>query len=281
MQAVGVNSLRGISVTWCMTTQRHPDPSNNEAAFHQFSLRDMFFGFVAVAFTCLLFSVYQKLTPGYGSPELRLLANVYNGAMAASFGIAVAGAIAGYSRGILEEYPFPVYPGHWLLLLGAAAVAINTVATMLVYTVLGVEHARGLHWEPALAYYELPSRMHHASSLGVGAIVCIGAARLAQRQLNSAWTWLLILYGLLATALAAWNALPFFVDVNIGGRWWWNLSSIHVGCISAGLIMLERCVMRDLRGGFRYDKLHWVGIIITATLAIIQISISFPLAHYD
>jgi hypothetical protein len=240
---------------------------------NQFSLRGLLLAFVAIAFACWLFTVYQWFTPGL-RPAYRSFAVIYNCVMATAFGTAIGTVASRAIRCRFDNSKFPSLPGHWLLVLLAVTAMANVVGTAVVCSLL-LEDASILYWGH-LANWSAPHSAvicQQTLCWSLGAISCWASALFVRTRIHVRWLTLILIAAICASTLSIWNAL-YYLDVHetFGMAWWHWPPRIYATFMLLGLVALATAATLDCRHAHRTDWTHRTGIVVAFALAVVQIT---------
>jgi hypothetical protein len=226
---------------------------------------------------------YRALTPRLNA-RYRPLGQVYTLVMGTVAGPLFAGGLVLARRRLRGDSTVVPQPGHWLVLLGLAAVLANAGAIAAYYGwyfhVLPAEAgSRPPHWVPFHAAWapSMPELIHQAVGWGLGTIASVLLCRATWGQIR--WYWWSIFLAIAggATILAAGNitACLFLWGRTATVTWCGHAAHLYGKMIAVCLALLITAVACDARQGRRGDALHWTGIAIWLVVAPMQLATYF------
>jgi hypothetical protein len=183
--------------------------------------------------------------------------------MGMAYGVGVVTAYVLLTSLRRRDGAFPSQPGHWMLLLGLVAAALDGVMTMAIRALVKVGWIA--KWEE---WYII-----QAIGFAMGSLVII--VFLLRASVDWRWraVWLMILM-LTVSRSALWfliwrsfrlglPALPHTLPPNVEAAW-----------MAAGAAALSVAILRDAAMGSRRDWLHWTGIAVWLAMAAVELAIT-------
>ena len=149
--------------------------------------------------------------------------------------------------------PFPVHPGHWLLLMSGIISAIHLPVRGAILFALGTP--LGIAGELHRFQAEMGIR---GTALGAGALAWFFVA--LRFRTNTRWT---CFFGVLAAADALMGSIYGLVAIGNFRIWEiaYSVEALCALCVPAYLLVVA---LRDLSAGARRDWLHWTGLAAVA-----------------
>jgi hypothetical protein len=237
---------------------------------------------------------YRALTPRLNA-RYRPLGQIYGLVMGTVAGPLFAGGIVLARRRLRGDSTVMSEPGHWLVVLGLAAVLANAAAIAAYYgwylAVLPAEAAsQPPYWVPFhVAWaHSMPEMIHQAVGWGLGAVASVALCWATWRRVR--WYWWLIFLAITVGSmiLAAGHITACFFLWGRTATITWCIRAAHLygKMIAVCLTLLVIAVVCDARQGRRYDALHWTGIATWLVIALMQLATYFlvmfgPMPLYD
>jgi len=227
------------------------------------------------------------------------LGYVYTSVMGFVFGTFLAGtAVIAYHR-YRHSQRNPRLPGHWLLLLGFAAVlaAGTTIVCDVVMWSSSPKPAPSAStywcqfstgWAPAG-----PALKHQTIAWGLGSIAALGFLLTVRGQLSRSWVGAFAVF--FASSLILFGgylvALLRHMGLDSGGSWlwlwWWYLvwcrrcGEIYTTLVLACAAGILGAIVHDCRRRVQSDWLHWAGIGACLVVAAMQIATFTVIAFHS
>lgn len=162
--------------------------------------------------------------------------------------------------------PFPVHPGHWLLVLGGIAFAIDGVA-------FGI--AKGIVWGWESHFGWRPSWFHIQQSLAWGLAIVVAAA--FELRLKTTWNWQLLAAVITGMIAVNWGTHTFIVADLVAqavGSWLFTGAWPEYLAVWSSLIANALCLL-SMPLVLAYDRqprdwLHWVGVTAAVVLSLVD-----------
>ena len=226
---------------------------------------------------------YRALTPRLNA-RYRPLGQVYGLVMGTVAGPLFAAGVVLARRRLRGDSTVMSQPGHWLVVLGLAAVLANAAAIAAYYgwylAVSPAEAAsRPPHWVPFHVAWapSMPEMIHQAVGWGLGAIASVALCWAIWRRVR--WYWWLIFLAITVGSmiLAAGHITACFFVWGRTATITWCIRAAHLygKMIAVCLTLLVIAVVCDARQGRRYDALHWTGIATWLVIALMQLATYF------
>jgi hypothetical protein len=226
---------------------------------------------------------YRALTPRLNA-RYRPLGHVYALVMGTVAGPLFAGGLVLTRRRLLRDSTAMSQPGHWLLLLGLAAVLANAAAVVAYYgwylAVLPAEAAsRPPHWVPFHVAWapSMPEMIHQAVGWGLGAIASVALCWATWGRVRWYWWLIFLTIAVGSIILGAGHITASFL---LWGRtatitWCRHAAHLYGKMIAVCLALLIIAVACDARQRRRGDALHWTGIATWLVIAPMQLATYF------
>jgi hypothetical protein len=224
------------------------------------------------------FAAYRWITPPHiaTSGGLRIVSG-YSLVMGMAFGTILTGCGLLAHRRWQGDTSSPSRAGHWLLLLGLAAVPAD-IAAIVAYNCRAA-HDPSFRMTAYLAQFEIggrgtwPAMYHQAVGWTVGAIAVLGFLCALRRRLQRHWLAVFVVSALASATLAVGHvialSLAFLaVDARSLTR---LLVHVYAGFLILGALAILSAIAWDWRSGVPGDGVHRLGLETWLAIAAIQL----------
>ena len=200
--------------------------------------------------SAMILAIYRALAEFGSMPvEARAMWYVMQTGYSVVYGAALASVILFGYRRVTKGAPFPVLPGHWLLLIQGVVFTIGFAGHMAMWV--------AQQWVDNF----IPAMYGLAQWLANGVAVLLLVAAILRLDDFSYWRryfWAsLVLHAIRATAGMMGTTWRTWLVAFSLQRWLYGLGAIVLA------IWLLVVVVRDWRRGARRDWLHWTGVVVT------------------
>jgi len=197
---------------------------------------------------------------------------VYNLVMALAMGTTLAGLAALQRRKVQGDLLAFTAPGHWLLVLGGAAVFIDVLFAMVLPSP-DLNRGSEAYWLIFSAAHApfLDALTHQAATWGLGMVAAAVVLHLAWGWLS--WPW----RGLFASFSLGAAIFPITATTALSGgspaqiAWCHRLPHSYAALILAWLILLLLTAALNHRRQ-PGDMLHWLGVAVCVVVAAMQLA---------
>lgn len=201
--------------------------------------------------SAMILAMYRALVDLAGMPEqARAQWYVLQIGYSIAYGAALAGVILFAYRRLTKGAPFPVMPGHWLLLTWGVVFVVGSVGHVARWAV-----RFWLDSYPTVMFvYGFAQWLTHmaAALMLLVAILCVKDLAYWRVYLWASLVFQGILANMGLIGMPAATMVSYMLQ-----RWIYGLGAIVL------VIWLLATLARDRRRGIRRDWLHWTGVIVT------------------